>query len=197
MEVTPEVLETIDRVCKRLSHKFKFGYHSPEDMKQEATIIALEKLHKWDGVRPLENFLYRCVYNGLFNFKRDNYQRPDKPCLTCPLYQVGVGSECAKYDDKMECEPYSKWFNKNSNKKNIIQPIDITNIRDEQEENMRADDEGDTAENKELWALIDKHLDITLRADYIKMRNGVKIPKNKRTKVEQAILEIVKERYDE
>jgi len=192
-----DVLTVIDKVCTRLAYKFKFGSHSVEDIKQEGAIIALESLSKWDGKRPLENFLYTCVHNGLFNFKRNNFQRPDKPCLTCPLYRPNEPKDCSKYDDKMECELYIKWYNRNNNKKNIVQPVDIDNVRDEYEENMSLADATEIIEHKEVWTIIDRYLDIELRADLIKIKSGVKVPKQRRRAVESAITEILKEHINE
>lgn len=191
-----EFITTVNAVCKKLVYKFKFGYHTPEDMQQQAIIEALDSINKWDGKRPLANFLYSCIHNGLFNYKRKHYHRPDKPCFTCPLYNVELHSQCEKYTDKTECDLYSTWMARNSTKKNIVQPIDISNIRDEQENNMRSEDTTEGVDNKEMWTLIDKHLDIKLRSDYIKIKNGIKIPKPRRVKVETAIIEIMKEHND-
>ena len=85
-----ELLDTIDIITKKLAYKFKFGYHQIEDMKQQISIFALEGLENYDNKRPLENFLWTHVRNRLFNFKRDNYQRPDKPCKTCPFYDPNL-----------------------------------------------------------------------------------------------------------
>ena len=82
-----EFLEVWEKISKKLGYKFKFGYHSHEDMKQQAAIFALEGLKNYDNKRPLENFLWTHVRNRLFNYKRDNYQRPNKPCLTCPFFR--------------------------------------------------------------------------------------------------------------
>ena len=76
-----EFLEVLDKITKKLIHKFRFGYHNAEDMKQQASIFALEALDRYDGKRPLEIFLWTHVRNRLFNFKRNNYQRPDSPCI--------------------------------------------------------------------------------------------------------------------
>ena len=78
-----EVLETIEKIANKLCYKFKFGYHGVEDMKQQATLFALEGLDSYDEKRPLENFLWTHVRNRLFNYKRDNFERPDKPCFSC------------------------------------------------------------------------------------------------------------------
>ena len=80
-----ELLNVIDIITKKLAYKFKFGYHDIEDMKQQISIFAIEGLKNYDHKRPLENFLWTHVRNRLFNYKRDNYQRPDKPCYSCPL----------------------------------------------------------------------------------------------------------------
>jgi hypothetical protein len=194
-----EIVATIENVSNRLASKYRFGYHGVDDMKQQAAQFAIEGLAKYDGKRPLENFLWTHVRNQLFNYKRDHFRRPDKPCFTCPFYdkhcEVSL-NQCEKYEDKMECSLYTNWVNRNNSKQNIMQPADIGNVRDEDEENMRIGDHTDEVERKELWTLIDKHLDIKLRADYIKMRNSIKIPKQKRIKVEQAILLIMEEHYD-
>ena len=72
-----EVLEIIEIVATRLCHKFKFGYHTAEDIKQQARMFAWEGLDKYDEIRPLENFLWTHVRNRLYNFKRNNYSRPN------------------------------------------------------------------------------------------------------------------------
>jgi hypothetical protein len=42
---------------------------------QEAIIFGLEAYERWDGVRPLENFISVHISNRLKNLKRDNYFR--------------------------------------------------------------------------------------------------------------------------
>ena len=44
-------------------------------------------------------------------------------------------------------------------------------------------------------ASIDSKLDIRLRADYIRLRSNIKIPKQRRLLVEAAVLEITREFY--
>lgn len=192
----PEVLEIIDRVAVRLCRKFKFGYHDVDDMKQQAKLFALECMDSetYDSSRPLENFLWTHVRNRLFNMKRNKYERPDKPCFTCPLYDPhcrASTNECEAFPDKMECTLYHGWINRNAAKKNLMCPIDLGEVRDEHEDNMKVADHVEEIGNKEIWDLIDKHLEVGLRADYIKIKNGIKVPKNKRTKVEEAIIAIM------
>lgn len=196
-----QLVDIIDVVADRLAYKFKFGYHGTDDMKQEAKLLAIKVLNKdkWDGVRPLENFLYTCVHNLLYNNKRDNFERLDKPCLGCPLYDkqcLKSESQCEKYEEKLECDLFAAWITRNESKKNIMKPIDIGGVQDNGEKNMRSSDHTEHIETKEVWELIDKHLDIKLRADYIKLRNNIKIPKQRRLLIEEAVLEITKGYYD-
>ena len=91
---------------------------------------------------------------------------------------------------------FASWIARNESKKNIMKPIDIGGVQDNGEKNMRSSDHTEHVEVKEVWDLIDKHLDIKLRADYIKLRNNIKIPKQRRLLIEEAVLEITKGYYD-
>ena len=70
-----EVTETINKVADRYAYKFQFGFYTPDDIRQEAFIIAMEAMDRYDESRPLENFLAVHVKNRLNNFKRDKYYR--------------------------------------------------------------------------------------------------------------------------
>jgi len=71
------VLSVIAQVTQKLAPKYVFASYDIEDIEQEAFIIALEALERYDLDKPLENFLYTHVNNRLKNFKRDNYYRQD------------------------------------------------------------------------------------------------------------------------
>ena len=70
-----EVIETIQKVVRRVSYNFKFAFYDVEDIEQEAFIIGMEALDRYDEKRPLENFLFVHIKNRLKNFNRDNYIR--------------------------------------------------------------------------------------------------------------------------
>ena len=63
-----EVTETITKIANRYAYKFQFGYYTPDDIRQEAFIIAMDALDRYDESRPLENFLAVHVKNRLNNF---------------------------------------------------------------------------------------------------------------------------------
>lgn len=169
-----EFLNAVDKISKKLIYKFKFGYHQAEDMKQQATIFALQGLKFYDKKRPLENFLWTHVRNRLFNYKRDNYQRPDKPCLTCPFYNKVATHDCDKYTDKNSCSLYSNWLHKNNTKKNIMKPLTI----DQSKENIKiSNDIADQIKDKEILQKINDNIPVKYRKSLLLFLNGQKIPK--------------------
>ena len=187
-----EFLQVLENISKRLAHKFKFGYHTYEDMKQQAAIFALEGLEKYDNSRPLENFLWTHVRNRLFNYKRDNFQRPDKPCLTCPFYDPmnkQSFNQCAKFSDKNNCAEYSSWFKRNNNKKNIMKPIGIEDLTNQ---NMSTDQSiPDIVANEQIIQILDKEIPAQFRASYLKLKYGEKIYKQDLTKLINCIKTIL------
>ena len=170
-----EVLEVINKICDRYAYKFKFGYYTPDDIRQEAFIIALDALERYDEGRPLENFLAVHVKNRLNNFKRDKYYRQNQK----------------KGDDKQE--------KLNNSKRYLMDTLDISNIRDEKEMSMRLDDSFiENIANQELLDIIDEHLSVSFRSDYLRVRDGAYVPKPRREQIIEQILEILKDHgYEE
>lgn len=184
-----EFLQVLENISQRLGNKFKFGYHSFEDMKQQAAIFALEGLEKYDSSRPLENFLWTHVRNRLFNYKRDNYQRPDLPCLTCPFYDKhneNSSSQCTEYINKDDCSLFSAWSQRNNAKKNIMKPISIENVH-----HSNKDDTSEIIANQQILQTIDKQIPTQYRELYLKFRYGDKISKTEQRKLIDVIRKIL------
>lgn len=192
-----EFLNIVDIISKKLAYKFKFGYHDIEDMKQQISIFALEGLKNYDHKRPLENFLWTHVRNRLFNYKRDNYQRPDKPCLSCPLYDPHCKkstSNCEQYSNKEDCSLYSSWLSRNNTKKNLMHLTTIDEIKDYS--NTFCSDEGlltSSIANNEILKLIEIHLNGEYRTIYLKVKSGAKVSKSDMDKLTAKLQEIMKE----
>jgi hypothetical protein len=71
----------------------------------------------------------------------------------------------------------------------------MSNIADESEYNMREDSEVvDDTIASELRTLLDKELPVELRRDYLQMIDGKMIPKARRQRVREAVIEITRER---
>lgn len=73
-----EVVDQINVVVNRMAHKYTFGTYGLDDIKQEAFIICMDALTRYDEKRPLENFLSVHLSNRLKNFVRDNYYTKDE-----------------------------------------------------------------------------------------------------------------------
>lgn len=185
-----EFIRVLDNISKRLGHKFRFGYHDFEDMKQQAAIFALEGLEKYDNTKPLENFLWTHVRNRLFNYKRNNYQRPDKPCLSCPFFDKIYkcsNNQCSKYTNKSDCELYAAWASRNEAKKNIMQPSYI----EHDPLQKKHDDLSSDIQNKEIVDYLDAEVSLEYRENYLKLKHGDKIPKQQLLKLQKYISELM------
>lgn len=184
-------LETIDKICYKLLHKFRFGYHDIDDMKQQAYIFALQGLENYDTTKPLENFLWTHIRNRLFNFKRDKYQRPDRPCNTCEYYDPNYErstSQCSQFNCKTNCVLYNNWYVKNNNKKNLMQVS--------QTDKVETIENHDThfvsrLQNEEILKKIDPYIRVDLRKYYLMVLYGQKIPKKYHTLLLQHIKDII------
>jgi DNA-directed RNA polymerase specialized sigma24 family protein len=96
-----EAVKVIMKIAKRLAPKYVFASYDVEDIEQEAFIIGIAGLEKYDQNRPLENFMYTHISNRLKTFKRDNYFRLD------------YGTAAQKIQDR---------------KKSLLEPVDIDSV---------------------------------------------------------------------
>jgi DNA-directed RNA polymerase specialized sigma24 family protein len=166
-----EVLAIINNVANRLASRFKFGYHSIEDMKQQARLFAVRSMEKYDESRPLENFLWTCVHNLLFNYKRDNYLRHKSPCHKCDKQET-----C-----KEDCKILIEWEARNTSRQNLMFPVTMENVDGEGEDNMGTTyDLEAIVDNAELMKKIDRELPVELRHDFVRLKLSLRLAKNKR-----------------
>lgn len=177
-----KTIRIIRRVCQRLSERYKFGYLDAEDIEQEAFIIAMAALPRYDSsIASLETFLYIHISNKLKTFKRDNYFRQD---FTCKY--------CGRLDP--ECEHCKRREWRLVMKKHLLEPIDIDNINSDFEKNMST--ESDLLSNielQEILSLINQNLDVSLREDYLRWKAGIPISKSRKILVETNILQILED----
>lgn len=190
-----EFVEILHRIVKKLGYKFIFGYHSYEDMYQQAAIFAIEGLEKYDSSKPLENFLWTHLRNRLFNFKRDNFKRPDKPCLTCPFFDKDCAkstNQCSKYSQILDCSLYKKWYVRNTSKQNIMKP---TSIENEKSISSNSNESGVIfgIANSELLSKIERNLRGEYREIFLKIKHGTKMNKADIKKLQKHIQENILE----
>ena len=82
-----QVMKQIKIVIDRIAPKYTFYGFSVDDIKQESFIICMEALNRYDGIRPLENFLSVNLSNRLKNFVRDNHFISDENLARQKVYQ--------------------------------------------------------------------------------------------------------------
>jgi len=170
--VTAEQLKTIEYVAGCLSRKYAFGYFTEEDIKQEAIILGMEAMKSYDNGRPLENFLWKHIANRLINLKRDNFMRPQKPCVTCPLFQ---NSKCTKYEHEMDCSLFSNWRKRNDAKGTLASSFGFGDDEPDKENGNEINIEG-----REILQKIDRALPVEYRENWIRFTNGLKLSKQKK-----------------
>lgn len=175
-------LEIIQKVANHIAPRYTFGYYDVEDIEQECFILALEAINKYDPkLGSLENFLYTCLHNGLKNFLRKNYYRKTFVC-----------NYCNGEDPHCEYCHRRKW--RFEIKKNLMEPIDIDGVNCNGESNISENQNlQEKMELDEVFTIINKHLEIPLRIDYLKMLEGLHVPKVKREIIEKRIVEILQE----
>jgi len=193
-----ELVEILDAVVKKISPKFVFGYHSIEDIEQQARLLGLQALPRWDGERSLYNFLYTHIKNRLCTYKRDNYERLNTPCEKCPFNAwIKYNNTCKVYERMDDCSLYYKWLMRNSAKKNIMQPIGIPVVCARNEEFMEMPNDVNYAVlNNEMKAFIEARLNNEQRKVWLKLMSGQKIRCYEQEQIKDVIEEWLTEKED-
>ena len=100
-----EVIDVIENVINKIAPKYTFKDYDLDDIKQESFIICIDALNRYDGKRPLENFLSVHLSNRLKNFIRDNHYVKDnihKKKIKSPQYIVDDNYINTDYDLESE-----------------------------------------------------------------------------------------------
>jgi DNA-directed RNA polymerase specialized sigma24 family protein len=177
-----QVLETINKILSSMARKYTFGVYGIDDIKQEGFILAMDALGRYNGSAPLENFLRIHLNNRLKDFKRDNSYRINSHCNKCDIFNA-------------ECDSCCKRQQTQDIKKNLLNPIDIHVINDDQGTSY----DGsliDTMEMIEIVDKINKKLPVEYRADYLKIKEGIYVPKARKLEIESIVAKIVDDEYE-
>ena len=178
MQITQETMEIVDNVCRAISKNFAFDHFEPDDIYQEAFIICMEILDKYDGDRPLENFLRVSLKNRLRNFRRDNSKYYKYQCEVC------------NNEDIENCENCLRQRVIYSTKKNIDRPKNIDEVKNEV---VYESSEVELLLRKEIFDLVSKNIPVHMRTDYLKMMSDVYVNKVRREEVIERIRDILRQ----
>lgn len=190
-----QFLETFNQVISRIAKKFVFGNRQESDIYQEAFIIAIEGLDKYDSSRPLANFLYIHIRNRLCNYKRKHYMRKEPPCTRCPLKAFIKPDKCSLYTERMDCDLYERWHKRNIIKRNLTNTLEYGQVvhDDNTESNMKYDsDFGEGIDKKEIDKILNREIPAKLRKHYVMLINGIKLQKKDEEALKVEIIKILK-----
>lgn len=182
-----QVLAEIQSVVSKLATKFSFGIYDKDDIKQEATIIAIKSLEKYDPQKsPLSKFLYVHVRNRLTNLIRDEFHRNDPPCKLC---HQAINSFTQHKDGKF-CKKYLGWKRRNNAKASLAQPSSIQNYVDEEGEINLGAIEIDNS-NQEIIDIIDLKISSENRKYFLQMLAGVSVSPYRKKQLVDEIRDIL------
>lgn len=113
-----DVIKQIHIVVNRIAPKYIFNGYEVDDIKQEAFIICMDALERYDESRPLENFLSVHLSNRLKNFVRDNFytkHEEDKKKILSPKslsYEDYVPEDSYDSDVRIDAKDIQKIIDK-------------------------------------------------------------------------------------
>lgn len=186
-----QVIKIVTKALSGLCAKFRFGYFETEDLSQEGWIYAIEALEKFDGSAPLENFLRVAIRSRFINLRRNKNSRYDPPCLKCPFYDPDCKkskNQCAEFEDKNDCDKWRGWKQRNAAKSELMRPLNIDEVT---EDDLKIDREFfDSINLAAIHKKINENMPSDIRADFLRMIDGVYIPKNRKDKVREFIKDL-------
>lgn len=183
-----EIFRAIDKISNVLSKRFAFACYTSEDLKQQCFVWAIDGLTKYEEGRPLENFLQVLLKNKLRNLRRDKLRRPQAPCKECEAENF-----C---NDGEPCSRHLSWVKTNKTKTEIMYPINIDSIDEEQEESLQLEDDHKSLEYEELNLKIADRLPSRLRADYLRMIDGAHVSSERRRIIKEEVRNILAGDFD-
>lgn len=170
-----EFLKVLQKLTAKFAISYKFGMYDEEDIGQEIAHICLKALPEFDGKHSLYSFLLTRIEWRLNNLKRDEFYRATCPCILCD----GKESGDTGHSNRLYCNQFTEWKERNAMKANISAPQSIPSNFDKFIDTKPLDD----LCREELIDLIDEKLPMNLRATYLKMKSGIRVCGVERAKV--------------
>lgn len=194
-----KVVEIVEEFSGYLGQVYKFGFYELEDMKQEAILRCLEAVNNknYDNTKSLKQYLFMVTKNHFKNLLRKYRQKNEPPCLTCPFFDPGMKTsvnQCNKFLNKEDCKEFSDFKQKCATRESILSPCDIHNLSDEEKERLVINiDTLDTIADTELYIYIDKHLNPSMRSDFLRLLSGINIREDNKKTIQREIALIIRD----
>lgn len=189
-----EVLEAIEKVVAYLAPSFKFGYYDMEDMKQEGTIFCIQAIPSFNFKKSsqgdirdaLVTFLKTHVRWRFLNMRRKNLTRIEPPLCDCELCREDS-------HNRLDCKKYSNWVQRNMAKRSLMEPFDVDQIHTT--DASFSFNLNDGLFSSDVINILNEHIPSSIRSDYRRFLDGVKLPKNKRDNLISHIKKILSKHY--
>ena len=190
-----EVLHIIDRAVAYLAPSFKFGYFDIDDMKQEGTIFCLEALDSFNFKKSCQDdvgdalltFLKTHVRWRFLNMRRKSLTRLEPPLCECELCREDS-------PNRLDCKKYSNWVRRNMAKRSLMEPFDVDEIHTR--DISFVSNFNEKLLSTDIINILNQYIPASIRADYRRFIDGVKLPKNKREFLIENIKKILAEHYE-
>ena len=151
-------------VIDRIAPKYVFPSYDIDDLRQESYLILAEALPRYDGVRPLENFLSKHLSNRLKDLVRNKYSRSEK---------------------SVESKRHSEL---NDAKRRLM------DLRSYGEDDLSYEvDIVESMDKEEVREILLEGLSPSQRNDYFRLANGVSVPTGRKSSLIKRCREILDE----
>jgi len=189
-----EVLQIIEKAVAYLAPSFKFGYFDVDDMKQEGTIFCIEALPSFNFKKSTQEdikdalltFLKTHVRWRFLNMRRKSLTRLEPPLCDCELCKEDS-------HNRLDCKKYSNWIQRNMAKRSLMEPFDVDGIYTTDASFVSNFDEN--LLSTDIINILNQHIPASIRGDYRRFIDGVKLPKNKRDHLVASMKKILSEHY--
>lgn len=181
----PELIAILYEVARRVAPKFTFGYFKLEDIIQEAVIMGVEALPRYDEARPIRNFLYIHMRNRLDNLMRNKFFRDECPCNLCRNCIDGQ----TRHTDGYFCDKFKKWLELNCTKASLMSPLGLLRLNANEERHVES--ERCPLTHKEIISILTDNFPVALRSDFLKLQDGLEIAEDRRELVAEETLKIL------
>jgi len=192
-----EVIGIIQLVAHKLSQKYKYSYHTREDMEQDAFIEAFRALETYDCTLPLENYLTICLRNHFLNMRRKHVERAETPCNRCALNILG---KCWAFVSRSQCGRYDRWKRRNDSKRLLANGVSTGSTNSNKDGSAGSNyDRGEndkslrSVEYREILERIEERIPLKIRKQYLKWKNGIKIGAAEEREILEMIGELVED----
>lgn len=163
MDYHKDYIEELQKISRIMGARHSFASYTHEDIAQECVVFGLKAYVGWKQDMPPGPYIRKHLLNKIRNLHRDVVSRNEPPCNVC--YEGRV-NECKDSDGRNGCLRHQAWVTRNTSKSSLAHSA----APDGHEHLLRNDPEQG---KNELSEIIDTHLKQEMRADYLKLVEGV------------------------